>query len=94
VGVSKKDKVQIRVGFCALLWVIWNIRNDYIFNNAKSTLFMQVIPLATHWIRMWSYLQQTEKRVDLSTRCNQLEKVALDLYNQYNRHFDHRLTCH
>jgi hypothetical protein len=37
VGVSKKDKVQIRVGACALLWAIWNIRNDYIFNNAKST---------------------------------------------------------
>jgi hypothetical protein len=37
VGVSKKDKVQIRVGVCALLCAILNIRNDYIFNNAKFT---------------------------------------------------------
>jgi hypothetical protein len=94
VGVSKKDKVQIRVGACALLWAIWNIRNDYIFNNAKSTSFMQVIPLATHWICMWSYLQQTEKQEDLGTGCNRLEKVALDLYNRCNWRFDHRLTCH
>ena len=61
-GVSKTEKVQIRVGVCALLWAIWNIRNDYIFNRAKKTSFMQVIPMATHWIRTWSYLQSTEKR--------------------------------
>jgi hypothetical protein len=35
-GVVKKDKVQIRVGVCALLWAIWNVRNDYIFNKAKN----------------------------------------------------------
>jgi hypothetical protein len=47
-GVVKKDKVQIRVGLCALLWAILNVRNDYIFNKRKTTSFMQVIPLATH----------------------------------------------
>jgi hypothetical protein len=56
VWVSKIEKAHIRVGTCALLWAIWRIRNDYIFNNAKTTSFMQVIPLATHWIRMWSFL--------------------------------------
>jgi hypothetical protein len=54
-GVIKKEKAQIRVGVCALLWALWNVRNDYVFSMAKST-FMQVIPLATHWIRTWSYL--------------------------------------
>jgi hypothetical protein len=48
VGVSKIEKAHIRVGACALLWAIWRIRNDYIFNNAKSTSLMQVIPMATH----------------------------------------------
>ena len=48
LGVPRNEKVQIRVGVCALLWAIWNIRNDYIFNRAKTTSFMQVIPLATH----------------------------------------------
>jgi hypothetical protein len=27
--VLKKYKAQIRVGLCALLWVIWIVRNDY-----------------------------------------------------------------
>ena len=60
-GVSKTEKVQIRVGVCALLWAMWNIRNDYIFNREKKTSFMQVIPMAIHRICMWSYLQSTEK---------------------------------
>ena len=55
-GVSKEVKAQIRVGVCALLWAIWNTRNDYIFNRAKKTSFMQVIPMATYWIRTWSFL--------------------------------------
>ena len=92
-GVDKNEKVQIRVGVCALLWAIWNIRNDYIFNNAKSFSFMQVIPLATHWIRMWSVLQSTEKRGALDIGCNQLELVARDMYNQFSWRVDRRLAC-
>jgi hypothetical protein len=61
VGVSKIEKAHIRVRTCALLLAIWRIRNDYIFNNAKTTSFMHVIPLATHWICMWSFLQSMEK---------------------------------
>jgi hypothetical protein len=78
VGVSKHERAYIRVGACALVWAIWKVRNDYIFNNAKSTSFMQVIPLASHWIRTWSCLQPTEKQEDLVTECNHLEKVARD----------------
>jgi hypothetical protein len=40
-GVAKKDKVSIRVGVRALIWAIWNIQNNFIFNNAQSTSFMQ-----------------------------------------------------
>jgi hypothetical protein len=57
---------------------------DYIFNNAKSSLFMQVIPLVAHWIRMWSFILPMEKREVLATGCNRLEKVAHDLYSQCN----------
>jgi hypothetical protein len=31
--VAKKDKGHIRVGVCALIWVVWNVRNDFIFNK-------------------------------------------------------------
>jgi hypothetical protein len=81
-GVSKIDKAHIRVGACALVWAIWRIRYDYIFNNAKSSLFMQVIPLAISWICTWSFLLPMEKREVLVTGCNRLEKVARDLYSQ------------
>ena len=91
-GVDKKEKVQIRVGTCALLWAIWNIRNDIIFNNAKKSSFMQVIPLAIHSIRMWSYLQATDKHAVLDIGCNRLLSVARDLYNQYSWRSDLRIT--
>ncbi|WP_205016130.1 hypothetical protein, partial [Pseudonocardia sp. EV170527-09] len=35
-GVSKKEKVQKRVGVCALLWALWNVRNDYILTEQRK----------------------------------------------------------
>jgi hypothetical protein len=81
-GVNTQDKVQIRVGACALLWDIWNTRNDIIFNRSKQSSFFQVIPLASHKIRMWSCLQPEELRQDMVSRCNRLKTVALDLFNR------------
>jgi hypothetical protein len=36
-GVAKRDKGHIRVGVCALLWVVWKVQNDFVFNKKKST---------------------------------------------------------
>jgi hypothetical protein len=47
-----------------IIWAIWNTRNSFIFNKTKKHSFLQVIPMATHWICMWSYLQQEEQRGD------------------------------
>jgi hypothetical protein len=80
-GVSKEDKVQIRVGACALLWAIWNVRNDFVFNISSKTSFLQVIPRATHWIYTWSFLQPEEQRQATEYGCNRLEMVAQDLFN-------------
>jgi hypothetical protein len=38
-GIPKKDLNQIRVGVCAIIWAIWNPRNDFIFNKQKNTHF-------------------------------------------------------
>ena len=91
-GVSKSEKIQIRVGVCALLWAVWNVRNDYIFNRAKKTSFMQVIPLATHWIRTWFFLQSTEKRDAMDFGCSRLELVDSDLFAQFSWRYDLRIT--
>jgi hypothetical protein len=34
-GIAKIDLVQIRVGVCAIIWAIWNVRNDIIFNKTN-----------------------------------------------------------
>jgi hypothetical protein len=44
--------------------------------------FLQVISMATHWIRMWSYFQQEEQREAIDYGCNRLETVAQDLFSQ------------
>jgi hypothetical protein len=81
-GIPKNDLVQIRVGVCAVIWTIWNTRNDHIFNSKKKSNFLQVIPMVTHWIRTWSYLQQEEQREAMDSGCNRLETVAQDLFSR------------
>jgi hypothetical protein len=91
-GILKKDLIHIRVGVCAVLWAMWNVQNDFIFNKPKKPTFLQVISMATHWICMWSYLQQVEERDAMNSGCNHLETVARDLYNQCGWRLDNRIT--
>jgi hypothetical protein len=62
-GITKMDVKQIRVGACAIIWALWNGINDHVFNKPKASSFLLIIPMATHWIRMWSYLQPVELHV-------------------------------
>jgi hypothetical protein len=41
-GILKKDLIHIRVGVCAVLWAMWNVRNDFIFNKPKNQLFCRL----------------------------------------------------
>jgi hypothetical protein len=92
-GVPNTEKVHIRVGTCAILWAIWHVRNDFIFNKSRFPSFLQIVPLAIHWIRMWSYLQPAERRQDMDIGCNHLATVAWDIYRRFGWHFDRRLTA-
>jgi hypothetical protein len=80
-GIDKNDVKQIRVGVCAIVWALWNARNDHVFNKPKALSFFQVIPMATYWIRTWSYLQTVEQRDAMDSGCNRLETVARDIFN-------------
>jgi hypothetical protein len=75
-GVEKQT-TQICVGLCALVWVIWTCRNDLFFNKKKGTShFLQVIRMATHWTRDWSYLLPKAQRVPIDIGCSRLETAA------------------
>ena len=82
-GIEPKTAARIRVGVCALLWAIWNCRNDIVFNRKNITNFLQVIFRASAWIRMWSLLSSVETRKHLNTGCNRWETVARDTYNRF-----------
>jgi hypothetical protein len=81
VGIDKRDVKLIRVGVCAIIWAIWNARNDHVFNRPRAPSFLQVIPMASYWICMWSYLQPVEFQEAMTSRCNRLETIARDLFN-------------
>jgi hypothetical protein len=51
-GMDNKTKSCIRIGVCALVWAIWNCRNDIIFNRATRVQFLQAINKTTYWINM------------------------------------------
>jgi hypothetical protein len=39
-GIPKKDLIKIRVGVGAVIWTMWNTRNDFIFNKLKTSSFL------------------------------------------------------
>ena len=66
-GVDSDIARHIRVGVCALLWAVWNCRNDLVFNRTSNIHFLQVIFRATTLIHMWSLLTPTEATERLVT---------------------------
>jgi hypothetical protein len=80
-GVHKKDKSRIHVGICALMWAMWNCRNNVVFNKCSNVNFLQVIRMVTHWIQDWSYLLPEAQREPMVSGCSRLETVARDIYN-------------
>jgi hypothetical protein len=91
-GVVKSEKLNIRVGVCAIITAIWYVRNEFIFNKSYFPTFLQVIPLAIHWIHMWSYRPEEQRR-NMDIGCNRLETVARDIYSRFGWRFDGRVTC-
>ena len=41
-GIDKNTKARIRIGVSALVWSIWNCRNNIVFNRKDSTNFCRL----------------------------------------------------
>ena len=89
-GVLPHIASSIRIGICALLWAIWNCRNDMIFNRLSMINFLQVIFRATAWIRTWSLLTPTASREQLATGCNRWEMAARVFFYRFGWRSLHR----
>jgi hypothetical protein len=75
-GVANKDKGYIRVGVCALLWAIWNVRNDFVFNKKKLSIIPAGYPYGYALDPYMFYLQPPEERHDMDIWCKRLAMVA------------------
>jgi hypothetical protein len=66
----------------AIVWSLWNYKNDIIFNKKGTANFLQVIRMATHWIHEWSFLLPEAQQTLMDSGCTRLETVARDIFNQ------------
>ena len=41
-GIDTATARHIRVGVCALLWAVWNCRNDLVFNRTTNIIFCRL----------------------------------------------------
>jgi hypothetical protein len=80
--IDKKTKERIRVGVCALVWTIWNCRNEVVFSRCANPNFLQVIHRAASLIHLWSYLLPVEQRGPTDIGCNRMMAVVRDIFNQ------------
>jgi hypothetical protein len=39
-GIDKQVVNQLRVTVCAIIWALWNARNDHVFNKPKNISFL------------------------------------------------------
>jgi hypothetical protein len=69
MGLTNKQRPESVKGVCALVWAIWNCRNDVVFNRNIKPNFLLVIHRAASSIHMWSYLLPPEQRGPMDVGC-------------------------
>ena len=62
-GVKKELRSLVLLGAGVIAWSIWLHRNGIVFKKKKIVSPVQVVYLATHWLRTWAILQKPIKKV-------------------------------
>ena len=81
-GIDRVTKAHIRIGVAAILWAIWNCRNDLVFNKTNFVHYLQVIYKACYWIHSWSFLLPVDQRGLMEAGCTRLLKVVRAIFSQ------------
>lgn len=55
---GKEKKMKLSVGIYAMLWSIWNCRNDICFERIRAIIRFVMIPKTCYLINSWSILQK------------------------------------
>ena len=82
-GIDKITKARIRIGVAAILWAIWNCRNDIVFNKTSSFHYLQVIHKALYWIESWSFLLPVDQRGLMEAGCTRMITVVRAIFNRH-----------
>jgi hypothetical protein len=90
--VPKKDKAHIRVGVCVVLWAIWKVRNDCIFNINKFPIIFIGYPFG-YPLDLYVVLSTVEGQVsDYGYWMQPVEMVAQDFFSRWGWRDDRCLT--
>ena len=79
-GIDSVTKSRIRIGVAAILWALWNCRNDIVFNKLNSTHYLQVIHKACYWINTWSWLLSADQRGLMEDGCTRMLRVVRTIF--------------
>jgi hypothetical protein len=74
-GTCKSVKAKRPIDVCALVWSIWNYRNNVIFNKIENAQFFTYYHTgSTQGLTSWHHAY-------MDYGCNRLPTVAWDIYN-------------
>ena len=75
-------KNMVLVGVAAVLWSIWNARNEICFDNKKIHDPMVLVHRVIHWINLWSMLQIKQgNREAMTWGAKLLERVVNEVFH-------------
>jgi hypothetical protein len=79
-GISKDLKLLELLGAAAVCWVIWQHRNDIVFERKNVKNSLHVLHLAIHWFRSWAMLQKPIFQEMVLATCQRLEQLVKEFF--------------
>jgi hypothetical protein len=79
---KKYERNLITIGCSAVLWSLWNIRNDCCFNNISPPNAANIVLLCCSWLDAWAILQKEMSRKMLLEGSSLLRRIVKEFYRR------------